>query len=212
MNKAADALPKVGRQASAPTEIAVSARSGSAATMQATSCSMRPGAYRSFTFRLPAHLPTAHIAVAVSRGCVSLFASNCSRTHARLQYLHTGLQYLLRQRRAPAWWLQRPQAACSREDDAIGSASSQQLPSSRRQAAAARVPVAALIGARVRARICHDAREALRQRPLPRGRLLRGGGRVLARLLREEAGTGGSSAQRQRGGRRDAGSGGWRAA
>ena len=205
-----DAVPKVGRQASAPTEIAVSARSGSAATMQATSCSMRPGAYRSFTFRLPAHLPTAHIAVAVSRGCVSLFASNCSRTHARLQYL-------LRQRRAPAWWLQRPQAACSREDDAIGSASSQQLPSSRRQAAAARVPVAALIGARVRARICHDAREALRQRPLPRGRLLRGGGRVLARLLREEAGTGGSSAQRhtqwhtQRP-RRDAGSGGWRAA
>ena len=48
--------------------------------MQTTSCSMRPGGYRSFTFRLPAHLPTAHIAVAVSRGCVSLFASNCSRT------------------------------------------------------------------------------------------------------------------------------------
>ena len=46
--------------------------------MQATSCRMRPGAYRSFTFRLPAHLPTAHIAVAVSRGCVSLFASNAS--------------------------------------------------------------------------------------------------------------------------------------
>ena len=36
--------------------------------MQATSCSMRPGGYRSFTFRLPAHLPTAHIAVAVRRG------------------------------------------------------------------------------------------------------------------------------------------------
>ena len=50
--------------------------------MQATTCSMRPGAYRAFTFRLPAHLPTAHIAVAVSRGCVSLFASNCARMPA----------------------------------------------------------------------------------------------------------------------------------
>ena len=53
--------------------------------MQTTSCSMRPGGYRSFTFRLPAHLPTAHIAVAVSRGCVSLFASNCSRTPRELK-------------------------------------------------------------------------------------------------------------------------------
>ena len=62
-------------------------------------CSMRPGGYRSFTFRLPAHLPTAHIAVAVSRGCVSLFASNCSRTPRELK-----LEPAATQRRAPAWW------------------------------------------------------------------------------------------------------------
>ena len=67
--------------------------------MQTTSCSMRPGGYRSFTFRLPAHLPTAHIAVAVSRGCVSLFASNCSRTPRELK-----LEPAATQRRAPAWW------------------------------------------------------------------------------------------------------------
>ena len=47
--------------------------------MQASQCSMRPGAYRSFTFRLPQHLPTAHVAVAVRTGCVSIFVSNCSR-------------------------------------------------------------------------------------------------------------------------------------
>ena len=71
--------------------------------MQATSCSMRPGGYRSFTFRLPAHLPTAHIAVAVSRGCVSLFASNCSRTPRELK-----LEPAATQRRAPAWrWLSK---------------------------------------------------------------------------------------------------------
>ena len=37
------------------------------------------GASRTFTFRLPKHVPTAWIVVNVRRGCVSLFASNCSR-------------------------------------------------------------------------------------------------------------------------------------
>ena len=81
-------------QTSSPTERAVES-----IRMQATSCSMRPGGYRSFTFRLPAHLPTAHIAVAVSRGCVSLFASNCSRTPRELK-----LEPAATQHRAPAWW------------------------------------------------------------------------------------------------------------
>ena len=41
--------------------------------------SLRTGASRTFTFRLPKHVPTAWIVVNVRRGCVSLFASNCSR-------------------------------------------------------------------------------------------------------------------------------------
>jgi len=95
---------------------------------------MRPGGYRSFTFRLPAHLPTAHIAVAVSRGCVSLFASNCSRTPRELK-------------------LMPPLAAWSVTPWAELAHCRYLVSSSCRQAAAACVPVATLVGARVRARV-----------------------------------------------------------
>ena len=42
-------------------------------------CTLRTGASRTFTFRLPKHVPTAWVVINVRRGCVSLFASNCSR-------------------------------------------------------------------------------------------------------------------------------------
>ena len=134
---------KLRRQLSAPLR---------AMTMQTTSCSMRPGGYRSFTFRLPAHLPTAHIAVAVSRGCVSLFASNCSRTPRELK-----LEPAATQRRAPAWWpskvLMPPLAAWSVTPWAELAHCRYLVSSSCRQAAAACVSVATLVGARVRARV-----------------------------------------------------------